>query len=400
MANVIADPGALRQGDLREHNLELLLRLVQRATAALSRAELATRSGLTRATVSTLVDELIRAELLSEVAPAPRSGAGRPSMGLALSGQAAAGLGLEVNVDYLAACVVDLSGRVRHHAVVYADQRPRSADDALAQLDDLAHDAAAAADAAGLTIAGATLAVPGLVHAGRVPLAPNLGWHDVVIPECLGGFPITVDNEANLAAIGEMAANPQAPASFVYISGEIGIGAGIVVDGQVMRGGRGFAGEIGHVAVHPDGPLCRCGARGCLEQFAGQDAIRTEAGRSLPADARAADFAALAESGNLPMVTALDRAGTALGIAIAGVVNLLDIDTVVLGGFFAPLQVWLQPAVDREIQARVLAARWTPVTVVPSTLGSDAAVRGSAYAAVQAVVGDPAGWIATRAAAA
>jgi len=119
---VIADPGALRQGDLREHNLELLLRLVQRAPAARSRAELATRSGLTRATVSTLVDELIRAELLTEVAPAPRSGAGRPSMGLALSGQAAAGLGLEVNVDYLAACVVDLSGRVRHHAVVYADQ--------------------------------------------------------------------------------------------------------------------------------------------------------------------------------------------------------------------------------------------------------------------------------------
>ena len=188
MADVMADPVALRQGDLREHNLVLLLRHLSRASTALSRAELATRTGLTRATVSALVDEMLRADLVAEVAPAPRAGAGRPSMGLTLSTSGPAGLGLEVNVDYLAACVVDLSGAVRHHAVVHADQRPRPPADAIGDLADLARDAAAVAAAAGLTITGAALAVPGLVQDGQIRLAPNLGWHDVTIPNPLAGF--------------------------------------------------------------------------------------------------------------------------------------------------------------------------------------------------------------------
>jgi predicted NBD/HSP70 family sugar kinase len=96
------------------------------------------------------------------------------------------------------------------------------------------------------------------------------------------------------------------------------------------------------------------------------------------------------------MVTALDRAGEALGVAISGMVNLLDVETVVLGGFFAPLQRWVRPAVEREIRARVLAARWAGVDVVASTLGSDAAVRGAAHAALASVLSNPAGWIAAR----
>ncbi|MFD0748136.1 ROK family protein [Phytohabitans flavus] len=147
----------------------------------------------------------------------------------------------------------------------------------LAEVAELAADARAHAEREGLAVAGAALAVPGLVTAhGVVRLAPNLGWRDVDVPTglaALDGLPVTVDNEANLAALGELHAGPAGPASFLYVSGEIGIGAGIVLHGALFRGARGWSGELGHVAVRPDGPACSCGARGCLEQYAGQEAI-------------------------------------------------------------------------------------------------------------------------------
>src|SRR4051812_8999181 len=199
----------------------------------MSRASVATATGLTRATVSALVDDLVAGKLLTELEPSPRTGAGRPAVGLALAPDGPAGLGLEINVDYLAACVVDLTGTVRHRLVEHGDQRPAGAAAALAGIDRLprrgpapppAHGPAAAlagidrlagrvralADADGLTLAGAALAVPGLVAAGGVVRrAPNLGWHDVDVPAQLRDMPalgdlwVAVDNEANLAALGE-----------------------------------------------------------------------------------------------------------------------------------------------------------------------------------------------------
>jgi predicted NBD/HSP70 family sugar kinase len=180
------------------------------------------------------------------------------------------------------------------------------------------------------------------------------------------------------------------------VSGEIGIGAGIVVNGELVRGERGFGGELGHLTISPDGPACHCGGRGCLEQYAGQDAIRLAAGRPPPPDghpAGVADFVALAEAGNLPMRNALQHAGEALGVAIAGLVNLLDLGTVVLGGSFAALEPWLRRPVEHEVGRRVLSARWTPVRIEASVLGGDAAVRGAAGAVLRAIYENPAGWI-------
>lgn len=119
-----APPGAVRQGSLRDWNLAVVLGRIAAADRPPSRAELAAGTGLTRATVSAVVEDLLAGRLVREAEPTPRTGAGRPSRGLALAADGPAGLGLEVNVDYLAACVVDLAGRVRHHAVHRADLRP------------------------------------------------------------------------------------------------------------------------------------------------------------------------------------------------------------------------------------------------------------------------------------
>ncbi|RGC66356.1 Glucokinase [Micromonospora sp. MW-13] len=403
-----APAGAVRQGSLRELNLAVVLGRIAAAPRPPSRADVAAVTGLTRATVSAVVDDLVAGRLVGESEPAPRTGAGRPARGLVLAGNGPAGLGLEINVDYLAACVVDLAGEVRHHTVRRADLRPVSPADALARLAELAAVARVDAERQGLTLAGAALAVPGLVDAaGLVRLAPNLGWRDVPVPELLSGHPplvdpvpgippLVVENEANLAALGELHADPDGPVSFLHVSGEVGIGAGIVLDGALFRGVRGWSGEIGHIPVQPEGRPCRCGGRGCLERYAGQEAVLAAAGldrTNLPADTAAARLADLASADHPAARAALAEAGQALGIAVAGVVNLLDLDTVVLGGGYALLTPWLRPPVLAEVSRRVLTAGWSPVTVRPSALGPEAAVVGAAGSVVRRIVADPVGWL-------
>jgi predicted NBD/HSP70 family sugar kinase len=394
------DQQALRQTGVREHNLALVLRYLASSPRPISRADVAAATGLTRATVSALVEDLIGGRLLSEVEPTPRAGAGRPANGLRLAADGPAGLGLEINVDYLAAGVVDLTGEVRHHAVRQGDQRPHRPDQVLDATAQLAAEAVDAAAAQGLRVAGAALAVPGLVSGGVIHWAPNLGWREVPVPDRLAGLPVRLDNEANLAALGEQQLSRNT--DFIYISGEIGIGAGIVLDGRLFRGARGFSGEIGHMTIRPDGPDCRCGARGCLEQYAGQESIlkalaggdsgtlhRLAAGGAATAES----IAEMARAGDPGVLWALRDAGTALGVAAAGVVNLLDLDTVVLGGIYAPVAPWLQDHVEEQIRLRAVTAGWAPVTVRASLLGPRATVVGAAGSVVRAIYDAPARWL-------
>ena len=400
MSHAVRDE-PVRQGSLRAHNLGLVLRHVAAGPRPVSRADVAAGTGLTKATVSTLVDELLGGGLLVEVDPPPRTGAGRPAVGLRLATHGPAGLGLEINVDYVAAGVVDLTGASRQIEVRHHDQRGRSLEAVVDDLVDLATGTVAAAGADGLTMAGAAVAVPGLVADGVVRRAPNLEWRDVDLAAALrsraarlGTDQITIDNEANLAALGELHAGPDARPSFLYISGEIGIGAGLVLEGRLLRGARGYGGELGHVTIRPDGAHCHCGARGCLEVYANQEVLLRTAGLDGTADV--GRLVALAQAGAHPALMALDEVGSALGVAAASVVNLLDLDTVVLGGIYAPLTPWLSEPVSREITERAITSEWAPVTVRASALGTSATVIGAAGSVVRAILEAPAPHLSRR----
>lgn len=377
----------VRQASLREHNLAVVLRQVAASPQPVSRAAIAANSGLTRATVSAIVDELIAGGLVS-FADESRTGVGRPAIGVSLKGTRPAGLGMEINVDYLATCVLDLAGTIRHREVVVADQRGKSPAQAFNSLAAAADRARAAAAAEGLLVSAGTVALPGLIEAMTVHIAPNLDWHQVPLPPALGDLPVSFGNEANLAAFGELHTSPLH--SFIYVSGEIGIGAGIVVNERLFGGTRGWAGELGHVTVDPAGKPCRCGSQGCLEQYAGEDAIREAAG--LPETASLLDRA---RKGSGKTLAALDQAGAALGIALASAVNLLDLPAVVLGGHFAPLAQWLRPAIEAELSQRVITARWSPPSIQASALGTDAAIIGAAHTVIQAIIDNPAGYLAS-----
>jgi predicted NBD/HSP70 family sugar kinase len=387
--------GPARQASIREHNLSVVLDTVLQAESPISRAGLAAVTGLTRATVSALVDDLIGAELVAEVGQSRSGAAGRPATGLVADPHGPVGIGLEINVDHLAVSAVDLAGHVCYEIVEPADQRGVPPTEALARVATLAAGAQRELSTAGRSAVGAALAVAGLVQGQLVRVAPNLDWHDVLVPSSLHGLALLVDNEANFAALGELAATSTAsgadrPHSFLYVSGEVGIGAGLVMDGALVRGTNGFAGELGHVCVRPDGPRCGCGAYGCLEQYAGQDAIVRAA---LPDGGTIADVTALALGTDARATAALDAAGRALGVALAGAVNVLDVTDVALGGVFASLATWLAPAVQAELDIRVLASRWSAPRVRSSALGGRAAVRGAAEAALDAVRHHPARFV-------
>ena len=385
---------------MRRHNSALVLRAVA-ADPGLSRAAVAARTGLAKATVSSLTDRLLAADLVTETGPVVRSGRGRSGTGLRPSGSGPHGLGVEIGVDYLATCLVDLTGRMHAHRMRPGDNRQRSVRQVLAGTVRAIKTAVRDAEALGVPVGGIGVAVPGLVEAatGLLRLAPNLGWRDVdlvtplreSLPATPGG--ITVGNEADFAAAAQLWESAELR-DFVHVSGEIGIGAGFVVDGAPYPGVRGFSGEIGHIPVDPAGPRCGCGARGCLDRLAGLEWILRDAGVWDEPGARPPaevldELVTRLTNGDGPAETAVRAAGRWLGIALAAAINVLDVPTVVLGGSYAVLEPWLRVPLQGELDTRVLSAACEPVRVIRSELGRDAAVRGAATSIVRTIIDDP-----------
>jgi predicted NBD/HSP70 family sugar kinase len=304
---------------------------------------------------------------------------------------------------------LDLTGAERHRSLDVRDNRRVDVRAVLDRLGKLASEALDAVHVEGLRPVGATVALPGLVDAARGTLlvAPNLGWNDVaVVDELLEripspptpAFPLAADNEANLAALAELwEGTARGLSDVLYVSGEIGVGAGIIIDGELFRGSQGFGGEFGHMTVDPNGPACACGSRGCPETLAGLEPLLEAAGLD-PADAGTttgsgepvSDLATRARMGDQQALTALREAGGWLGLGIASAANLLNFQAVVLGGFFAQLATWLAAPIARELETHVLASEWGVPRLLPSTLGPEAAVRGAAALSLRRVLTDPA----------
>ncbi|MEX5635397.1 ROK family transcriptional regulator [Parafrankia sp. FMc2] len=398
-ATTAAATASARQSTLRESNLALVVRTVAAAAEAPSRAEVAAATGMTRATASRLVDELVRAGIVDEIERPAVLRRGRPMTPL-VAGSRIVALGLQVDAGFLAARLVDLRGQTLAEHLQPADLAGSDPAPAFVRLGS-ASEALLARLPPDVRLIGAGLALPGIVdqETGRLLHAPNLGWSDLDPADLLGstlaGLPLTVGNEADLAAA---TVSHHAPgragklSDFLYLSGEIGIGGAAVRGGQVVTGRHGWAGEIGHVCVDPNGPPCRCGSTGCLEQYAGRHALTTAAG--LTPDTPADQLTELARNGHRTAQTAITRAARALGIALASTMNILDIPTVVLGGYLATLTPLLRPDVEEILQGRVLSARWISPTVRAHPQPTAPAATGAAFRRLAAVVADPARWTA------
>jgi predicted NBD/HSP70 family sugar kinase len=388
--------------NVRETNLSLVLRtaLAAPTEAPLSRAGVAGGTSLTRSTVSRLVDELVGAELLCELEPVGRAGPGRPGRPL-VAGHGIAALGIQANAGYLAARVLDVSGQVVASARLEGHQAGRPPEMVLRELGGICRDVLAEVPA-GVRVVGAGLALPGIVTAssGQLMLAPNLGWQEVDVAPMLGlsdelGTGLRIANEASLAAAAtatEVPGRARRHGDFVYLSGEVGIGGAVMVDGKAMEGDHGWFGEVGHICVDPHGPPCPCGSTGCLERYARKEAILAAAG--LPVDT---DIAALVDpSSTTPDAhAAIEQAAWALGVALASAINLLDIPAVVLGGHLGQLCEALRPTLQATLDTRVISARWVRPTVHAAPDDPAPGATGAALTLLDQVLDHPARWVTT-----
>lgn len=363
-----------------------------------TRADIAGATGLTRTTVSRLVQELVDAGILCELAPEDDGQRGRPGTPLAPASRTVAGIGIEANVSYLAGRAIDLTGATLGEFKVQGNFATPAAADVLGQLGQLASALQSSLASAGIPVIGARLAVPGLVSHDpvRLEVAPNLSWTDLHPIELLGeawaatGVPTIAQNDAKLQSIAAARERPGRlvdRSTFLYLAGDIGIGGALVTDGRIELGWHGWAGEIGHTCVDPAGPPCHCGSHGCLETFAGQTAIRAAAG--LPPQAGIEALLEQLNAGEPTATAALATASKALGIAIANAANLLDIPKVVLGTSLGRLLPWLEPGLTAELNTRLILAQRRSLEVVAGTQLDSPACSGGASAALETLLKDP-----------
>ena len=397
--------GPVDQATVRRSNLSLVLRHLRDAGPR-SRARIAQETGLNKATVSSLVAELIARGLASE-GPVDRAGAvGRPGTLVQLDGRGVCGIGVELNVDYAAVLVLDLGGAVLFEHREGFDVPARGVECTLDEVAALVLQAGAAAARRGAVPVGVTVAAPGLVESavGTVTLAPNIGWRDVAVRAGLIarlpdlGCPVRVENDSNLSAIAEWAMGGEArEADLVFLTGEVGVGAGIIVGGRLLRGASGFSGEVGHMPLGDPQRTCGCGRRGCWETVVGLAALLDHAADeddpvrdpALDLEDRLAELVRRAVAGDRRTLAALDRVVAQLAVGTAVLVNLFNPRAVVLGGYFAVLGGLLTGPLTGPLRDRVFAPDTAGARVVLSTLGFTAAVRGGAHVALESVFDDP-----------
>ncbi len=369
-----------------------------------SRARIAADTGLNKATVSSLVAELGERGLVVE-GDTERGAVGRPGLVIELDTTCYVSLGAEISVDYVSVLAMNLRGDLVTERRVALDTSRLSPEAILGRLAQLTRDVLDAL-AEDTTLVGLTVAIPGLVESasGIVHAAPNLGWREVrvvaLLHDLLGdpSIGIVLDNEANLAALAELdLRGTAAPDDFILLMGGVGIGGGLVTDGQLLRGARGFAGEVGHIQVTPAGETCRCGRRGCWETVIGLNALLARAAGaddvvrdpSVDLDERLAELRARAERGDPRTLDAIAAVTVALVSGAGTLLNIFNPRLLVLGGYFAVLSPWIEPGLREALHGEVFAPRSGGCRVEFSGLGYSAAVRGGAISAASIVFDNP-----------
>ena len=392
-----------RSETVRRANLSAIVRELH-LRGSLSRSELVAWTGLTRSAIRSLVGDLVAGDFVVEDAAVRLGTPGRPSPQVRLVADRIVVIALEIAVDSLALAIVGLGGQVHWKERVDRPRAHSSVDDIVSDLANLvarAQDQRPTDDAP----IGVGVAVAGLVRPtdGVVAVGPNLGWIDVPLGERLMSalgldVPIAVANEADLGALAESRRGAARGADDVlYVHGEVGVGGGIIVGGRPLSGISGFAGEIGHMPINPQGRPCQCGSVGCWETEIGERALLERAGYPLEGGRMAVSaLIADAADGRPEALASLDNVGRWLGIGLAGLVNVLNPRVVVLGGLFSPAFPYLVPSLTGALEARGLEAVRRLVSVVPAYLGVDAPLLGAAELAFEPLLVDPVAWIGPR----
>ncbi|MGY1454339.1 ROK family transcriptional regulator [Streptomyces sp. SS8] len=380
-------PGS--QSSLHRANLERVVRAV-RIAGSLTQAEIARTTGLSAATVSNIVREL---KDNGTVEVTPTSAGGRRARSVSLSGDAGIVVGVDFGHSHLRVAVGNLA-----HQVLAEESEPIDVDASASQGFDRAERLVERLiEVTGFRrekVIGLGLGVPGPIDVETGVLGSSTilpGWAGTNPREELSsrlGVEVHVDNDANLGALGELVwGSGRGARDLAYIKVASGVGAGLVIDGQIYRGPGGTAGEIGHITLDESGPVCRCGNRGCLETFTAARYVLPLLHSSHGPDLTMPEMVRLARSGDLGCRRVVADVGRHVGSGVANLCNLLNPSRVVLGGDLAEAGELVLGPIRDSVSRYAIPSAARQLTVVPGALGGRAEVLG-ALALVLSEMGD------------
>ncbi|HKJ39471.1 MAG TPA: ROK family transcriptional regulator [Anaerolineales bacterium] len=389
--------------NVKSFNKHAALDLVRFSGVGLSRTDLAEKMGLTRAAVSLIVNDLLESQVVQE-AESRSAPSGRPPIVLEINPNRGLVGAIDMGATHLSIAVADFTARIHKESEYPFDIKngPKAcieqADQNLQKmLSDLGLSIADLA-AVGIGVPGPVITEAGMVISP--PIMP--GWDHFPIRETLEKLwdcPITLNNDAELGALGEWAYGAgRGEKNIAYIKIGSGVGAGLILNQQIYGGTTGAAGEIGHLTIDEDGPLCNCGNHGCLEAYAGGHAI-AEQGRKLAKSGKrtllsdtsikkitSLEVAEAARRGDLLAQDILRRAGTAIGIALAGLINLFNPSVVIIGGGVSQVGDILTTPIRQAVRERAMHASEQSVRITTGTLGRRSLLIGATVQAINVAI--------------
>ena len=365
----------------RKYNRAQILNRL-RLQGALSRADLAKQTGLTRSTISRIVDELSAEKLVHEIA-ASQNDRGRPGILLSLNPKGGAAIGLEIGVHFISILLTDFfcTPIWQERAVL---ENTTAWVDYIHKAEEMIRRAVTIAEQANLPLKGIGVAIWGMVDFNKrvIHFAPNLKWRDVPLEAKwtdLFHVPVYVENDANAAALGEyyFGAGKEIE-DFIYLSMDIGIGSGIISKGRLFRGASGYAGEIGHITIDPNGEKCSCGRVGCLETKAGRNVIvRRYQDLSKESDITLEKIIQRGQAGDPIARRIFFEVGEALGTGIGSAINLFNPKGIILGWSLGQAFNQLLPGMESSLQKSCLPDLRNSLAIIPSMNGESDALFGS-----------------------
>ncbi|MBB2891151.1 ROK family transcriptional regulator [Flexivirga oryzae] len=384
---------AARPEQIRRHNLSVVLRHLH-LHGALSRPELARLTGLNRSTIGAIVGDLVELGIVTQRTPShSRDKAGRPPYLVALRPGAVHVVAVDVDVTQVQVATVGLSGTVLDRVVwkhrVGADRSAdRTADRVAAAARDLT---AAAGDSIRV---GVGVSVPAMIDnpQGIAVYAPNLQWSNAPFGALLRARladHVVVGNDADLALLAEHRRGVAAGFSnVVLVLGRVGVGGGVIIGGDLLRGSRGYAGEIGHITVQADGPVCHCGNRGCLEEYVGEDAILRAAEAAGIDSPELESLFRRAADGDETCLDVVCSVGQWLGRGLSNVAHVLNPEAIVADGHLAEVLRLAEPSVRIGLQRGMVTIGRAPITLLQGTV-RDASLIGAAELAYEQLLTAP-----------
>jgi glucokinase-like ROK family protein len=384
----------------KNFNKHAILDLIRFTSGGISRAELARRMGLSRAAVTAIVNDLLGINIVRETHATTTTSGRRPIM-LEIEPKHGYVLGVDIGVTHLSLILADLSARVVSETEI-PSEISHGPENCLDEVDRRVQALLAQAGLSLQDILSTGVGVPGPIAGdGGIVIAPPImpGWDNFPIRSDLHkrwGCPVSLNNDAELGALGEWAYGAgREESNLIYVKVGSGVGAGLLLDNHIYRGATGTAGEIGHMTIERDGPMCDCGNRGCLEVLAGGRAIAQQARRAVLSRQRtqlalvepldkitAKDVALAAGRGDLIAQLILSEAGEYLGTAIAGLINLLNPGIVVIGGGVAQAGDLLLEPIRQAVQSRSLKAAVQVVRITSAVLGRRSTSMGAVVQAL------------------